>query len=373
MTIDGFTAPGFEAVRAAFAANFEEGLELGAGFAAVLNGRPVVELWGGFADRDRTRPWRQDTLVPVYSTTKPIAALIAALLVERGLLDYEAPVAAVWPEFAAQGKGAVSLAQALSHQAGVPGFAEPIDPGLWLDPPALAAALAALAPLWPPGSAHGYHPLTFGYLIGEVVRRAAGRSLGTILREEICTPLGIDFHIGTPDSEHPRCAEIQRPKELPALGEITPLKQIAFLRKWSAPDRGGAEWRRIEIPSANGHGTALAVARLYGAYAGEGTLEGLRLLGPETFEALTRRRAYGQDLILPYVIDWAAGVRRNTDLSIGPNAATLWHSGWGGSMGFGDPATGLSAAYVMNRQTHHLQGDPRARRLAATLYACLAG
>lgn len=369
--IAGVTAPGFEPVADAFAANFAEGLELGASFAAIIDDEVVVDLHGGFADRAEQKPWTADTIVPVYSTTKPIAALVAAWCVSRGLLDYEGPVADVWPDFGAHGKESVTLAQMLSHQAGVPGFPDPIDPALWLDPPALAEACASLAPMWRPGAQSGYHPLTWGYLIGAVVARAAGRTLGTILREEICAPLGIDFHIGTPAREHARCAEIKRPTTLPQLGDINAYKRAAFLTKWSSPDRGGAIWREIEIPSANGHGGALAVARLYSAYAQGGAIDGLEICDARTFDALTRRRYAGEDLVLPGPVDWAAGVMRNTPGVYGPNPSGFGHSGWGGSMGLADPDRRLSASYVMNRQTHSLQGDPRAQRLIAALYGCL--
>ena len=371
MFTQGSVAPGFEKVAEAFAQNFEDGAELGAGFAAILEGEVVAELWGGYADRARTRLWDADTLTPVYSTTKAIAALVIARLVDQGLLDYEAPVASVWPAFAANGKGAITIAQALSHQAGLCGFREPIDPALWLDPPALAAALAPLEPLWKPGSASGYHPLTWGYIAGEIVARATGKTLGTILAEDFCDPGGIDFWIGLPDEEHGRCAEIQKPKTAPQLGELTELKRIAFLTKWSAPDRGGALWRRIEIPSANGHGTALSVAQLYGVYANAGALDGETLIGADAFDALTKIRVDNDDLVLPARVQFAAGPMRNGRGVYGPNPHTLAHSGWGGSMGFGDPDRRLSAGYVMNKQDHHLQGDPRARRLIEALYACV--
>jgi CubicO group peptidase (beta-lactamase class C family) len=369
--IAGFVKPGFEPVRAAFTANFAHGEELGASFAAIVDGETVLHLWGGFADRAASRPWTADTLVPVYSTTKPIAGLVIARLVERGLLDYERPLADVWPAFGASGKDQVTLAQALSHQAGVPGFPDPIDPGLWLDPPGLGAALAALAPLWPPGSANGYHPLTYGAIAGEAVSRAAGRSLGTILREDIAGPAGIDFHIGTPDGLHGRCAEIARPKDLPELGEITPIKRAAFLTHWAAPNRGGAEWRRAEIPSANGHGTALSVAQLYAAFSHRGQLMGAPAFSPDVIAAMSRRRVLGPDLVLPFVMDFAAGAMRNNAGLYGPNPETIAHSGWGGSCGFADPARRLSGAYVMNRQSNALQGDRRARRLIDALFSCL--
>jgi CubicO group peptidase (beta-lactamase class C family) len=365
-----YVAPGFEPVQAAFEANLSSGLDLGAGFCAILDCEVVVDLVGGFADRAQTRPWTHQTLVPVYSTTKPIAAMVLARLADQGKLDFDDPVAWLWPEFAAHGKD-VSIAEALSHQAGVPGFVDPIDPALWLDPPKLAERLAEQAPMWTPGTASGYHPLTYGYIAGELAARAGGRTLGTQLREDICAPLGIDFWIGTPASEHDRCAEMSRPCDMPRLGAVSPEKRVAFLTKWAAPDRGGPAWRMAEIPSANGHGTARSVATLYGMFANQGRIGGQEIISPETMADLTKSRISGPDLVLPFVCDWAAGVMRNTQLVYGPNPSTMGHSGWGGSCGLGDPDRHLSAAYVMNRQSNALQGDERAQSLIAALYGCL--
>ena len=261
--IAGIVEPGFETVRDAFDKNFSDGEELGAGFAVIKDGDVVVNLIGGWADRKKEAHWTNETLVPVYSTTKGIAALVLAHLVERLPAGFETAVADIWPEFSANGKGDLTIGQVASHQAGLPGFPDEIDPELWLDPPSCAAALAELTPMWPPGSAHGYHPLSWGYLVGEIARRISGETLGTTLRSLFPN---IDFMIGTPASEHDRCADIQRPRALADLGEITPARRAAFVSKWSAPNRGGAIWREIEIPSANGHGTALSVAQLYETY-----------------------------------------------------------------------------------------------------------
>lgn len=369
--ISGFTAPGFEFVRDVFEANFTEDKELGAGFSAYLDGDLIVDLHGGYADRKKQTAWSERTVVPIFSTTKPIAALVLARVIDALPAGFETPVADVWPEFAANGKDAVTIAEMVSHQAGLPGFAEPVDPTLWLDPEACAAALAALPPLWSPGTAHGYHPLSWGYLIGEVVRRIDGRSLGTILREEIAGPAEIDFQIGTPEADHSRIAEIMRPRALPDLGELNEATKIAFLKKWSAPDRGGAIWREIEIPSANGIGAAKAVAQLYGIYAHGGLLNGTRIISEAAFDALTQSRVKGQDLVLPYITEFAAGVMRNNLGLYGPNPDTLCHSGWGGSLAFGDPDRQLCAAYVMNRQSNSLQADPRATQLVQAIYGCL--
>lgn len=369
--LSGFVAPGFEPVEEAFAENFARGEEQGAGFAVILDGEVVVDLNGGWADRAGTRPWDARTIVPVYSTSKGISALVLAMATEALPAGYETPVAEVWPEFAAAGKGAVTIGEVASHQAGLPGFAEEIDPALWLDPPACAAALAELAPMWPPGSAHGYHPLTWGYLTGEIVQRITGRTLGAILREDICAPLGIDFQIGLPEADHARVAEILRPKALANLGEITPARRAAFVSKWSAPDRGGAIWREIEIPSANGHGTASAVATLYNAYAHVGLIGGKRLMRPGTFEALTTPRVDGPDLVLPLTTRFGAGIMHNSYKSFGPFEDGLGHCGWGGSLAIASPSRGLTCAYVMNRQSNILVGDPRAVRLVETVAGCL--
>jgi CubicO group peptidase (beta-lactamase class C family) len=366
---EGFVAPGFERVREAFERQLAE--ELGAGFAAIRDGEIVVNLWGGWANREQTRPWAEDTIVPVYSTTKGVSALVMALLVDRGLLDYDAPTVSIWPAFGAHGKDKVTLAQTLAHQAGVPGFLNPIDPDLWLDPPACAEAIAALAPMWPPGSASGYHPMTWGYIVGEIARRAADRSLGTILREDICAPLGIDFQIGLPESDHARVAEMRKPSRGGDFGEITPPRKAAFFTKWAAPVRGSTQWRSIEIPSTNGHGTALGVARLYEAYATGGLINGARVLSQEAFDALAKRRWFGDDLVLPFRIDWRTGAIGNSNSFYGPNPEALGHSGMGGSAGFGDPVAGVSVGYVMNRQSHHIMGDPRSFKLIDALYSCL--
>lgn len=367
--VEGYVAPGFERVRAAFEAALPD--ELGAGFAAVRDGKVVVDIWGGWADRAQTKPWTRETIVPVYSTTKGVAAIVLAMLADHGAFDYEAPLASLWPAFAAHGKDKLTIAQTLAHQAGVPGFPEKIDPDLWLDPPACAEAIAALAPMWTPGSASGYHPLTWGYIAGEIARRASGRSLGAILREDICAPLGIDFQIGTPESEHHRCAEMKKPSRGGEFGEITPPRRAAFFTPWSAPVRGSTQWRKIEIPSANGHATALGVARLYEAYATGGMIGGARVLSQEGFDALTKRRWIGDDLVLPFNIDWRTGVIGNSNHIYGPNPEACGHSGMGGSVGFGDPVAVVSAGYVMNKQSHHIMGDPRSLTLIDALYLCL--
>jgi CubicO group peptidase (beta-lactamase class C family) len=370
--IAGFAPARFAGVKDAFAANFAAGEELGARFTLVEAGEVVVDLMAGHADRARTRAFDERTLTPVFSVTKAVAALLMARLVDQGKLDYGQTVASVWPQFAQASKGAVTIEQMLSHQAGLCGFPEPMDPQLWLDWDAICAKLAAMAPLWPPGTASGYHPLTFGYLAGEVFRRVEGRSMGTALREDLAIPFGLDLWIGLPDAEFDRVAELQRPPALPDFGEINEATRAAFLTRWSSPAAGSAEWRRMEIPSANGHVTAEALARLMGALANDGWLEGEAILSPALIAEAARQRIRGQDLVLPFEISWGAGFMRNETVHPwGPGRESFGHSGWGGACAFADPQRKLAGAYVMNRQSAQLLGDHRPRRLIEAAYAGL--
>lgn len=371
--ISGFSEPRFAAVKDAMAANFAAGKELGCRFTLVQGGETVVDLWGGFADRARTRSFDQRTLTPVFSTTKAVAALLIARLVDQGKLAYDQTVASVWPEFAQAGKGAITVEQVMSHQEGLSGFPDKMDPAEWFDWDGICARLAAMAPLWPPGTASGYHPITYGYLAGEIFRRVAGRTMGTALREDLAVPFGLDFWIGLPDAEFDRVADLQRPSGLPAFGQLNPATRAAFLTPWSSPGgRGQAEWRRMEIPSANGHGTAEALARLMGALANDGWLDGETILSPALIAEASRERIRGQDLVLPFEMSWAAGFMRNeAEHPWGPGNQTFGHSGWGGSCAFADPERRLGGAYVMNKQSTQLLGDDRPRRLIETAYAAL--
>ena len=371
--IHGLCPERFAGVRAAFEDNFATGQELGARFSLVQRGELVVDLWAGFADRQRTKAFDETTLTPVFSTTKAIAALLIARLVDAGKLDYAQPVADVWPEFAQAGKGAITVEQVMSHQEGLSGFPDEMEPSLWFDWDAICAKLAAMAPLWPPGTASGYHPITFGYLAGEIFRRVDGRTMGAALREDLAGPFGLDLWIGLPDAEHHRAADLQRPNGLPNFGEINAATKAAFLTPWSSPaGRGQAEWRRIEIPSANGHATAPALARLIGALANDGWLDGETILSPALIAEASRERIFGQDLVLPFVMSWGAGFMRNSAVKVwGPGEQTFGHSGWGGSCAFADPETGLAGAYVMNKQSTDLIGDARAKRLIEAAYAGL--
>jgi CubicO group peptidase (beta-lactamase class C family) len=380
--IEGWTAPGFEGVRDAFAANFDDGSEVGAAFAAYHRGQKVVDLWGGIADQETGRPWQEDTIVLVFSTTKGATALCAHQLVERDRLDVEAPVSSYWPEFAAAGKGDMPVSHLLSHQAGLAW----IDGTMTLEE-ALAwgpvvERLAAETPKWTPGTAHGYHATTYGWLVGEVVRRIDGRSLGTVFANEVAAPLGLDFWIGLPEAQEPRVAPLIT-LPVPTDG---PMKEIAdqFMgpdtnlgKALSAP--GGAftdmtlfntrAVRAAEIPAANGVTDARSLARMYGAVVSE--VDGVRLLGPERVKQASTQRTSGPNVVLMNLdIQFGLGFMVPSSLMVF-RPGTFGHFGAGGSAGWADPEAELAMGYVMNRMDLGLSGDPRSARLFDATYASL--
>lgn len=376
--VQGFAAAGFEAVRSAFAANFAatgDYAEIGAALCVHRAGRKVVDLWGGFADAARRRPWSPDTLVNVWSTTKTAAAVCVARCVDQGLIAYDQPVADLWPAFAAAGKGAITIAQVMSHQAGLSGFVEPTSLDEFYDHDRMAARLAAQGPLFEPGTASSYHAATYGFLAGEVVRRAAGKSLGALLREEVAGPLGADFHIGLPAAEDGRVAELV-PADNPVLAPLdqlpTPVRLALSNPAQDPRSVNTRAWRAAELPALNGHASARGVARLCAALAGGGTLDGVRVLSPETLTAMTRVEADRDDLLLGFNPQWGMGVLHNLIGVYGPNPRAFGHSGWGGSFGCADPDAGVAIGYVCNHMGPDLVGDPRGKALADAVYAALA-
>jgi CubicO group peptidase (beta-lactamase class C family) len=378
----------FARVREVFTEHLAQPEEVGAAVCVTLDGRSVVDLWAGHADAARTRPWTPDTIVNLFSTTKGMASLCAHRLADQGRLDLEAPVARYWPEFAQADKNAIPVRWLLDHSAGLPAIDAPLPPAALYDWDAMTSALTAQAPWWEPGTAHGYHALTFGWLVGELVRRITGRSLGGWFRDEIAGPLGADFWIGTPPELEARTADLI-PAPTPPPGEddsllaailanARPFAIKAFLNPLVAPEAfNGRPWRLAEIPAANGHGSARALARIYGAVAC-GTLDGVTVLSRDAIDTARSVQREGPDLVIPLPTRYGVGFQLGTDAEpIGPppaagRARAFGHAGAGGSLGFCDPEPKLGFGYAMNRmETGLFLIGPRATALMNATYESL--
>ncbi|UVK54706.1 beta-lactamase family protein [Mesorhizobium sp. AR02] len=375
MNIEGICDPRFGAVREAFAACFDQRLEHGGGVSVVVHGKTVVDLWGGHADAARTRPWRQDTLINVWSSTKGVVALAIAMLVERGKLDYAAPIARYWPEFAAGGKEHITLDQVMSHQAGLNGLAVPMEEADLLAWTPFVDALAAMSPLWEPGSRCIYHALIYGHLAGEVLRRVDGRSIGRFIAEEIAGPLAADFHVGLPDREDSRVAEmIEGPKasdwvEFVRASPFPHASDNPAPRALAPNDR---VWRAAEVPGGNGQSTAHALARIYGMMAAGRIWEGKALIGRAAIQEATHLRFRGMDDSFAVLTAFAAGYQMEDPVYAGrASSQTFGHTGWGGAIGFADPDAGVGFGYVTNRMLGFDDMDPRRKLLIDAVYDSL--
>ena len=386
--VQGLCEPGFERVREALAETLASGSEVGAALAVYVDKRAVVDLWAGHADSARTRPWARDTIVNLYSVGKAVSAVCALRLVEAGLLDLDAPVASYWPEFAQEGKGRIKVRHLLTHEAALPAVARRLPSGTWSRWDVMTEALAAQAPWWEPGQGHGYHVNTQGFLIGEVVRRITGKTLGAYLRESLAGPAGIDFFIGFRPELDDRCAELL-PQAASAEGEELrrqlsvdpeslsglPLMRVNAYR--NPPELSGIgvintrQWRAAEVPSTNGHGNARAVARLYSALAGDGLLDGVHVLGPEMIARAAEEQVYGDDIVLGRPTRFGLGFQLTmAERPLGPNPRAFGHFGAGGSLGFADPDARLAFAYAMNQGRSGWQ-HKHVRRLIDLVYAAL--
>jgi CubicO group peptidase (beta-lactamase class C family) len=378
--VEGTCDRRFAPVREAFEGNFRERGELGAALCVMVDGRVVVDLCGGWADPGRALRWRPDTLVNVFSVGKGLIAACAARLAGQGRLDPDAAVASYWPEFGAAGKDAITVRQLLSHQAGLPAVRRRLPPGSMLDWPVMTAALAAEEPWWEPGTGHGYHVNTFGFLAGEVIRRVAGTTVGTLLRREVAGPLGADVHIGLPAAQHGRVAPFAWPGPPPAEAEPAGLEPARLMEHNAYFNPGGLSgagvinspaWRAAELPSTNAHGSARGVARVYAALAAGGSLDGVTVAGPAALAGATAEQVYGPDLVLHRPSRFGLGFQlTQPERPLGPGPAAFGHFGAGGSLGFGDPGSGVAFGYVMNQMGPRWQ-NPRTRALVAALSLCL--
>ena len=370
----------FAGVREAFAGNFQRHGDVGAAFALYHRGRKVVDLWGGVADSESDRPWAEDTLQLVFSTTKGATAICAHLLAQRGELDLDAPVTTYWPEFAAAGKGDIPVRWLLSHRAGLPVVDGSPAPQELLDWDPIVKRLADQAPVWPPGTTHGYHALTYGWLVGEVVKRVAGRSLGQFFADEVAGPLGLEFWIGLPPSEEHRVSRlIALPWatllemevdsiDLSHLPEFVQKIARSYLDPTSITNRAlhvtsppldwnAPEVHAAEIPAASGIATARSLARMYAACVSD--VDGIRLLSPETLATATTEQSVGRDSVLLVPTRFGLGFFLPSPFATMGGPRSFGHSGAGGSLGYADPDTEIGFGYVMNKMQQNLGGDPR--------------
>ncbi|MCI0635210.1 MAG: beta-lactamase family protein [Actinobacteria bacterium] len=382
--IHGFVADGFERVREAFEANWERRGEVGAALCVYRDGRLVVDLRGGWVDRTATDDYPADGLQVVYSATKGISAMAAAVLVDRGVLDLEAPVATYWPEFAGAGKAGVTVRSVLSHQAGVPAVDTPLTTAEVLAVGPVLQALETQHPLWPAGEGHGYHAFTLGWIIGEVVRRITGKPIGDFIRDELCAPLGAEFWIGLPTELEPRVVPL-----LPPPAPST-LEELAFLLRVGGPGTLGGralsmdgallvadldgtpfnsrEYHASSMPAGNGISNARSMARLYAACIGE--VDGVRLFGPSTMTEFATECSAGVDRVLSMQTKFGLGFGLDCELFYFGSETAFGHYGAGGSAAFADPARGLAFAYVMNYMATWLGHDPRVKALIDATRAC---
>jgi CubicO group peptidase (beta-lactamase class C family) len=374
--VRGFVHDGFEKVRDTFAANLDSGADLGASFCVTKNGETVVDLWGGFADAAKTRPWVGDTIVNVYSTTKTMTALTALLLADRGLINFDAPVAKYWPEFAANGKANIKVSHLMSHSAGLSGWKEPITKEVLYDWEKATSLLAAQAPFWEPGTAPGYHAMTQGYLVGEVVRRVTGKSIGTVFRQEIAEPLKADFWIGLPASEDKRVAELIPPPPGEAVGN-GPMQSEIQRNMATNPGIDVAEtrtraWRGAEIPAAGGTGNARSVAEIHTILANGGIAKGgRRFMSEAGVRKALELQSEGTDKVMNIPARFGMGFGLAGGAVPLPNPNTIYWGGYGGSIIMIDMDAHTTIAYVMNVMRGTTTGDTRGFGLAMAAWDAL--
>ena len=375
MEIHGECDPQFKKVKETFEKLYQEDREIGSCFAVYKDGNPLVDLWGGFQDKDKTKPWQKDNLVTVYSTTKGVAAFCIALAMEKGLLKYEEKVSTYWPEFASNGKEDITVGMLMSHQAGICS-PETRNVDDYYNQNLMAKKLAGMTPIWEPGTASGYHSMTFGWLTSELILRLTGKSLGTFFREEVGDRHDIDFFIGLPASEDHRVAElvpfdiVRNENSEQQQVELTDAQKSQRNSVGTLDIQNTKAWRQAEIPSANGQGNAGGLAKLYSLIVPEDN--SLKLLKDDTVNQMTTMQIEGRDLVLAVQVRWGVGFILNKHKIIyGPIEGAFGHSGYGGSCAFGDPENKIGVSYVMNRMLDNFNADGRSIELINATYDCL--
>jgi CubicO group peptidase (beta-lactamase class C family) len=378
-TVQGHCDTRFAKVADALGRAIDDGEEVGAAIAVDIDGETVVDIWGGHADAAKTRPWTKDTIVNVWSSTKTVTALAGLMLIDRGLIEPDTTVSSVWPEFAANGKQDIRFRHLLSHSSGVSGWDQPVTVEDVYDWDKSTAMLAAQAPWWEPGTASGYHALTHGHLIGEVLRRLTGTTLKEFVRDEIAGPLDADFQIGAVPEDDARIAEIIPATEVP---EMPPMDQwpVPMLKTFTgpAPDPNSAntaEWRAADIGAANGHGNARGLARILSAISLGGSVDGVRLLRPETIEKIFEVQSDGPDLVLalhPIRFGLGFGLPKLETIPYIPDEKICFWGGWGGSWETMNPDRRLTTAYVMNKMGAGIEGSGRTALYTTLIYDALS-
>ena len=377
--VDGTCDERFDAVRHHLQQNVDTGEELGASIVLDLDGEIAVDLWGGYADSGRTRPWERDTITNVWSTTKTVTSLAALMLVDRGELDVDAPVARYWPEFAAAGKQDVLVRHLLSHTSGVSGLDQPAVVEVLYDWDKSTSRFAGQAPWWEPGTASGYHALNFGHLIGEVLRRITGKTLKQFVAEEIAGPLGADFQIGAAESDWDRIANVIPPPPLPLDLEALGMDSVVvktFTGPWAdASNANTAAWRQADIGAVNGHGNARSVARILSVISRGGAVDGIRLLRPETIELVFSEQSNGIDLVLgvPFRFGIGYGLPLPVTLPYVPDEKICFWGGWGGSVIIMDVGRRMTISYMMNKMGAGIVGSDRSEQYVRAIYGAMAG
>jgi len=377
VSVHGEADARFAGLIEAFRENLATGEELGGSLCVLVDGHPVVDVWGGWSDPQRTRPWGRDTLTNVWSLSKTVSSLAALLLIDRGLVDPDAPVAAYWPAFGVAGKDAVLVRHVLTHSSGVSGWDQPVSPDDILDVDAAADRLARQAPWWPPGGASGYHLLDYGHLVHGLVRAVTGRGLGAFVAEELAGPLGADFWLGLPSDDDDRVSPVVPPPpsqlDLSALPPDSPA-----VRTFTGPVLGAEitwtrAWRAAGVGGAGGQGNARSVARLNALIAGRGEIDGERMLSPGVVDRIFDAPVEGVDLVLGLPLRWGLGwgLRHPLSTSYIPEGRVAFWGGWGGSLVTADADRGVTFAYVMNRMSDGILASERGRTYLRAAYDAL--
>jgi CubicO group peptidase (beta-lactamase class C family) len=376
--VQGLVRRGFEPVRDVIAASLAKGGDIGCSAAVFIDGEPVVDIWGGFCDPARTRAWEHDTIVNTFSSTKTMTALAAMVLVDRGVIDLDAPVARYWPEFARAGKGGVKVRHLLSHMSGVAGWTEDVTVEDLLDREKSLALLERQEPWWTPGEAVGYHPITYGPLIGEVIRRTTGQTLGQFFADEVCRPMGGDFHIGTgPELDHRVSMMFQSNEPRHPSGQF--ISDRAFFNPYITPQIGGSiAWRRAELGGSNGHGSAYGMATIQSVVSCGGEARGVRLLRRETVDRILEVQADQTDLVAGYPLRWGLGYALENPMlnrlygnRFAGHRIAFW-GGSGGSIVVNDLDERMTITFAMNKHVEHGGIDQRSVALVSAVYDALA-